>query len=296
MNRVWQAYFGIGIVATSEDFGMQCEPPSHPELLDWLAVEFMERGWSLKALHRLIVNSATYRQSSRVTPELVARDPYNRLLARGPRFRVDAEVVRDIALAASGLLEPKVGGPSVFPPAPEFLFQPPASYGPKVWNEAKGPGRYRRALYTFRYRSVPYPMLQTFDAPNGDFACVRRTRSNTPLQALTTLNEPISLECARALALRTVREGGCDAAARLEYAFRRCLSRPPTAEESATLLDLWKREVRRFEKPGADPWALAADDPNHKPELPKDASPAQLAAWTAVSRVLLNLDETITKE
>ncbi len=256
----------------------------------------MDRGWSLKALHRLIVTSSTYRQSSRVTPALAARDPYNRLLARGPRFRVDAEIVRDIALAASGLLEPKVGGPSAFPPAPAFLFQPPTSYGPKVWHEAKGPERYRRALYTFRYRSVPYPMLQSFDAPNGDFACVRRTRSNTPLQALTTLNEPIFLECARALALRTLREGGCDDPARLEYAFRRCLSRRPTAAESATLLDLLHRQVRRFEKPGADPWALAADDPGHKPELPKDATPAQLAAWTAVSRVLLNLDETITKE
>jgi hypothetical protein len=139
-------------------------------------------------------------------------------------------------------------------------------------------------------------MLQTFDAPNGDFACVRRTRSNTPLQALTTLNEPIFLECARALALRALREGGCDDAARLEYAFRRCLSRQPTGAEAATLLDLLQREVRRFEKPGADPWAFAADDPSRKPELPNDASAARLAAWTAVSRVLLNLDETITKE
>jgi mono/diheme cytochrome c family protein len=296
VNRVWQADFGTGIVATSEDFGLQCEPPSHPELLDWLAVEFMESGWSLKALHRLIVASSTYRQTSRATPALLARDPYNRLLARGPRFRVDAEIVRDVALAASGLLEPRVGGPSVFPPAPAFLFQPPTSYGPKVWDEAKGADRYRRALYTFRYRSVPYPMLQSFDAPNGDFACVRRTRSNTPLQALTTLNEPIFLECARALAQRTLREGGRDEAARLEYAFRRCLSRKPNGDESATLLALLQREVGRFQKPGADPWALAADDPSHKPELPGDASPAQLAAWTAVSRVLLNLDETITKE
>ncbi len=175
VNRVWQAYFGTGIVATSEDLGVQCEPPSHPELLDWLAVEFMENGWSLKHLHRLIANSATYRQSSRVTGPLLARDPYNRLLARGPRFRVDAEVVRDIALSASGLLDPKIGGPSVCPPAPAFLFQPPVSYGPKVWNEATGIERYRRAFYTFRYRSVPYPMLQAFDAPNGDFACVRRS-------------------------------------------------------------------------------------------------------------------------
>ncbi len=296
VNRVWQSYFGTGIVATSEDLGLQCEPPSHPELLDWLAVEFMESGWSLKGLHRLIVSSSTYRQSSRVTPAMQARDPYNRLLARGARFRVDAEIVRDIALSASGLLDPKVGGPSVFPPAPAFLFQPPTSYGPKVWDEAKGPNRYRRAIYTFRYRSVPYPMLQAFDAPNGDFACVRRTRSNTPLQALTTLNEPIFLECARALALKTLREGGRNDRTRLEYAFRRCLTRWPEPDETATLLDLFEREVQRFEKPGADPWSLAADDPSHRPELPEAATPARLAAWTAVSRVLLNLDETITKE
>src|SRR5581483_3755622 len=152
VNRVWQHYFGTGLVSTSEDFGMQGEAPTHPELLDWLAVEFMEKGWSLKGLHRLIVTSAAYRQSSKVTPELYAKDPYNRLLARGPRFRVEGEIVRDIALSASGLLNPKVGGPSVFPPSPDFLYLPPASYGPKVWNEEKGADRYRRALYTFRYR------------------------------------------------------------------------------------------------------------------------------------------------
>jgi mono/diheme cytochrome c family protein len=296
VNRVWQAYFGTGIVATSEDLGLQCEPPTHPELLDWLAVELMDNGWSLKHLHRLIVTSATYRQSSQTTPEHLAHDPYNRLLARGPRFRVDAELVRDIALAASGLLDPKVGGPSVSPPAPAFLFQPPASYGPKVWNEASGPERYRRALYTFRYRSVPYPMLQAFDAPNGDFSCVRRTRSNTPLQALTTLNEPIFMECARALALRTLREGGSTDSERLVYAFRRCLSRPPSGPESSTLLDLLFREARRFESPGAAPWALAANDPKKPPQLPPGATPAQLAGWTAVARVLLNVDEIITKE
>jgi hypothetical protein len=281
---------------TSEDLGLQCEAPSHPDLLDWLAVEFMDSGWSLKHLHRLIATSAAYRQSSRVTAAVLARDPYNRLLARGPRFRVDAEIVRDIALFASGLLEPKIGGPSTFPPAPAFLFQPPASYGPKVWNEATGPERYRRALYTFRYRSVPYPMLEAFDAPNGDFACVRRTRSNTALQALTTLNEPIFLECARALALRTLRDGGRTDPDRLASAFCRCVSRPPTTAETATLLDLLNRQVRHFEKPGADPWSFAADDPAKPPRLPPGATPPQLAGWTAVCRVLLNLDETITKE
>ena len=296
MNRVWQAYFGTGIVATSEDLGVQCEAPSHPELLDWLAVEFMESGWSLKHLHRLITGSATYRQSSRVTAPLVARDPYNRLLARGPRFRVDAELVRDIALSASGLLDPKIGGPSVCPPAPAFLFLPPVSYGPKVWNEATGIERYRRAFYTFRYRSVPYPMLQAFDAPNGDFACVRRTRSNTPLQALATLNEPIVLECARALALDVVKLAGSDEATRLDYAFRRCLARAPADSEKSTLLELLRKQTRRFERAGADAWAVAAGDSKQHPELPPGVKPQDLAGWTVVARVLLNLDETITKE
>ncbi len=296
VNRVWQAYFGTGLVATSEDLGVQCEPPSHPELLDWLAVEFMDSGWSLKHLHRLISSSSTYRQNSAFTPELLARDPYNRLLARGPRFRVDAEIVRDIALSVSGLLDDRIGGPSVCPPAPAFLFQPPTSYGPKVWNEALGRERYRRAFYTFRYRSVPYPMLQAFDAPNGDFACVRRSRSNTPLQALTTLNEPIYLECARALAIRTLFEGGSTDPDRVKYAFRRCLSRVPTEPERATLLGLLKRQMQRFEAPGANPWLLAAADPARPPKLPAGVTPAQLAAWTAAARVLLNLDETITKE
>jgi hypothetical protein len=296
VNRVWQVYFGTGLVSTSEDLGSQCETPSHPELLDWLAVEFMDRGWSLKALHKLIVTSSTYRQSSRVTPELCAHDPYNRLLARGTRFRMEAEVVRDVALAASGLLNPKLGGPSVYPPAPEFLFQPPVSYGPKIWRSAEGDDRYRRALYTFRYRSVPYPALQTFDAPNGDFSCVRRVRSNTPLQALVTLNEPLFVESAQALALRTIREGGENDDARLTYAFRRCLSRPPSDAERRELLALLSREARHF----AEGWVNARDaafaDPSKLPELPEGTNPTHVAAWTMVARVLLNLDETITKE
>jgi hypothetical protein len=296
VNRVWQGYFGTGLLVTSEDFGTQSPPPSHPELLDWLAVDFMDSGWSMKKLHKLIVTSATYRQSSKVTPELTARDPENRLLAHGPRFRVDAEVVRDIALSASGLLNNKVGGPSVFPPLPAFMLQPPVSYGPKVWPEDKGPDRYRRALYTFRYRSLPYPVLQTFDAPNGDAACVRRPRSNTPLQALMTLNEPVFVECARALAVKTLREGGKTDAERIAYAFRRCVSRPPTATESAVLLALLGKQSDRFAQAGAKPWEVAADDPAKPPQLPEGVTPANAAAWTVVSRVLLNLDETITKE
>jgi len=176
---------------------------------------------------------------SRVNPDLYERDPYNRLLARGPRFRVDAEIVRDVALAASGLLNPKVGGPSVYPPAPEFLFLPPVSYGPKPWHESTDAERYRRALYTFRYRSVPYPMLQTFDAPTGETCTVRRVRSNTPLQALTTLNEPLFIEAARALASHAVVEGGETDRQRLTYAFRRCVK---SAQR--------RRDVRTVDLPG----------------------------------------------
>jgi mono/diheme cytochrome c family protein len=296
VNRVWQTYFGIGIVGTSEDLGSQSETPSHPRLLDWLAVEFMDHGWSLKWLHRQIVTSATYRQSSVVTPESYTRDPYNRLLARGPRFRVDAEIVRDIALETSGLLYSRLGGRSVFPPAPDFLFLPPASYGPKVWQEEHGPERYRRALYTFRYRSVPYPALQTFDAPNGDFSCVRRARSNTPLQSLTTLNEPLFLECARALALRTLWKGGLDEHERLTYAFRRCLSRPPSSKETAALLALLNKETKHFRADESSALAFAVDNGKTAPVLPAGATVDELAGWTSVSRVLLNLDETITKE
>ncbi len=296
VNRVWQAYFGTGIVATVEDLGSQAETPTHPELLDWLTVEFQDRGWRLKELHRLIVHSATYRQASQATPELIAADPYNRLLARGARLRVEGEIVRDIALAASGLLNPKLGGPSVCPPAPDFLFLPPASYGPKIWREQTPLDRYRRGLYTFRYRSAPYPMLQAFDAPNGDSSCVRRVRSNSPLQALTTLNEPLFLECARALALRTVREGGSTNADRLTYSFRLCVARNPTDLEYTTLMGLYDRQFARFNAEGGKPWELAAQDPAKPPELPAETTAPQLGAWTAVARVLLNLDETITKE
>jgi hypothetical protein len=296
VNRVWQTYFGTGLVSTSEDFGLQGEAPSHPELLDWLAVEFIEHGWSLKWLHRLIVSSATYQQSSRVTPELLARDPANRLFARGPRFRMEAEAVRDIALAVSGLLNEKIGGPPVYPPAPDFLFVPPASYGPKVWKEEKGPDRYRRSIYTFRFRSVPYPVLTTFDAPNGEFACVRRPKSNTPLQALATLNEPLFLEAARSLALKTLQDGGKSDVERMNYAFRRCLSRSPDQDESAALFVLLGKELARLGSPEAKPQELAGDEVSSPPQLLQDITATQLASWTAVARVLLNLDETITRE
>jgi Protein of unknown function (DUF1553)/Protein of unknown function (DUF1549)/Planctomycete cytochrome C len=300
VNRIWQAYFGTGLVETAEDLGSQGASPSHPELLDWLAVELMDHDWDLKHLHRLIVTSATYRQASAVTPELLARDPSNRLWARGARRRVDAEIVRDVALAASGLLNRKLGGPSVYPPAPEFLFVPPASYGPKTWATDMGPNRYRRGLYTFRFRSVPYPVLQNFDAPNGEFACARRVCSNTPLQALTTLNETLFMDCARELALKTLAEGGATDAERLNYAVRRCLARDPKAEELPVLEDFLARQKQRFNGGGTDPWKLLAenDEAKHKlaAKIPDGATAADLAAWTALARVVLNLDETITKE
>jgi hypothetical protein len=296
VNRTWQTYFGIGLVDTPEDFGLRSSAPSHPGLLDWLAVEFMDCGWSMKQLHKLIVTSATYRQSSHVTPELLERDAFNRLLTRGPRFRVEGEIVRDIALAASGLLNPTVGGPSVMPPAPSFLFQPPASYGPKAWDEATGPDRYRRGIYTFRFRSVPYPVLQAFDAPNGDFSCVRRLRSNTPLQALTSLNEILFVECAQALAARSFEQGGKTDTERIGYAFRCCLARQPEPDEMKELLDLLEREKAHLAEGWVNVPQLATGNNELPKALPKGATPTQLAAYTVVSRVLLNLDETITKE
>ena len=307
VNRIWQAYFGDGILTTVEDFGRQAPPPSHPELLDWLACELVDpattapgepgppRPWSLKHIHRLITGSAVYRQTSRFLPEHIERDPANRLLARGPRIRVDGEVVRDIALAASGLLNPAIGGPSIYAPAPDFLFKPPTSYMPFPWPEETGSNRYRRALYTFRRRSTPYPVLAAFDTPSGEIACVRRGRSNTPLQALVTLNETLFVEAARALG-RRMAEGGADDRERLAHAFRRATGRAPNDREMGHLLDLLEKQRRRI----ADGWVNAAELGTGKHEVPADlppgVNPADLAAYTAAARVILNLDETITRE
>lgn len=295
VNRLWQGHFGTGIVETSEDLGRQAADPSHPELLDWLAVELMENGWSLKHMHRLIVSSETYRQSSSVTPKLLELDPGNRLLARGARFRVDGELVRDIALASSGLLTPQIGGAPVYPPAPEFLFQPPVSYGPKRWYTATGAQRYRRSLYAFRYRSVPYPVLDTFDTPTGNFACVKRDRSNTPLQALVTLNETVFMEAARELGRRTLGEAGANDPQRIDYAFRRVLARGPNDSERSELLALLDNQRGRLENGELDAEKLAFGEQGSEPDL-DDGNTVELAAWTAVSRVLLNLDEAITRE
>ncbi len=292
MNRFWQAYFGRGLVVTAEDFGTQGDKPSHPELLDWLACEFMARGWSMKAMHRLIVESATYRQASKVSPELYAKDQYNRWLARGPRFRVEAETVRDIALSASGLLSAKVGGPSVYPPIPDGVLN--LGYGaPMKWETSTGEDRYRRGLYTFWKRTVPYPGLSIFDAPNADTACVRRVMSDTPLQALTTLNDTVFHEAAQALALRAWKEGGKTDRDRAAYAFRLCTSREPDAKELEGVLKLVREKEQYFENRTAAAVQIASPDRQNPPE---DVNLHAVAAWTLAARVLLNLDETITKQ
>ncbi|MBI5767584.1 MAG: PSD1 domain-containing protein [Verrucomicrobia bacterium] len=269
VNRLWQQYFGRGLVETENDFGTQGTPPSHPELLDWLATEFRERGWSLKALHRLIVTSATYRRSSHARPDLATSDPLNRLLARQTRLRLDAESIRDVALAASGLLSPKIGGPPVFPPQPDGVMT--LGQVKRTWTPSTGEDRYRRALYTHWWRATPHPALAVFDAADGFTTCTRRLRSNTPLQALTLLNDPQFLELAEALGRRAESARGWSAAAKLSHAFRLCTAREPSAGERARLVAFFKQQTA----PGGG---------------------GVRAAWTAVGRVLLNLDETITRE
>jgi hypothetical protein len=287
VNRIWAQYFGSGIVLTIEDFGTKGERPTHPELLDWLATEFIRRHWDLKSMHRLIVTSATYRQSSRATPELLERDPQNRLLARGPRVRLEAELVRDQALAASGLLSGKIGGPSVMPPQPDGIWSSP--YSGDRWATATGEDRYRRGLYTFWKRTAPYPSFMSFDAPSREFCVVRRPRTNTPLQALALLNDPVYIEVAQAVARRMVAESSrSDPQARLAHGFRLCLARAPEPTESERLVSLYSQELARFraDEKAAQSMAgpvSAADDL------------AERAAWTVVANVLLNLDETLNK-
>ena len=285
MNRLWESVFGRGIVRTTGDFGFQGELPSHQELLDWLAVEFVKQDWSQKKMLKLIVMSATYQQSSVITPELLERDPQNVLLARGPRYRLDAEMVRDSALVASGLLSEKVGGPSVFPPQPPGVSSEGA-FGPLDWQTSEGPDRYRRGLYTFAKRTAPYAMAATFDAPSGEACLARRDRSNTPLQALTALNDTVFVECAQALGQLAVTVEG-DAAARIDLLFRRCLTRPPSEEERAKLIQFYQKQLARF----ANGELKAADIMGVK----EGGGLNEQAAWTAVARVLLNLDEAITK-
>lgn len=284
VNRAWHAFFGRGIVRTLDDFGYQGEAPTHPELLDWLACEFMDRGWSVKKLHRLIVTSATYKQSSTVTPELLAKDAENKLLARGPRVRLEAEQVRDSALKAAGLLSAKMYGPSVFPPQPPGITTE-GTYGGLNWLVSPGEDRYRRGLYTFAKRTAPYAMAATFDAPSGEACTAKREVSNSVLQALTMLNDAVLVEAAQALAKRAAAHAG-DTAGRASYLFRLCLVRPPTADEAATIAKFYGAQRERFAK---DPKAAATAGGT-------TLNAADLAAWAATARALLNLDEFVTRE
>jgi len=290
MNRFWEQYFGRGIVETVEEFGKQGEPPSHPELLDWLAAEFMRTGWDMKAMHKTIVMSATYRQTSRVPPELVQRDPNNRLLARGPRVRLEAEMVRDQMLTASGLISHKIGGPSVMPPQPDGVWQ--VVYSGDKWETSKGEDKYRRGLYTFWRRTAPHPAMISFDAPSREFCVLRRNRSNTPLQALTTLNDPAAIECAQAIARKVVGTSGGDLKARATHAFRLVLARAPQPKEIERLTALFQSELKNYQ---ADSKAAEKMAGSRAGESLSTTDNAELAAWTVVANVLLNLDEAITK-
>jgi hypothetical protein len=296
VNRFWQMYFGYGIVKTQEDFGVQGEPPIHPELLDWLATEFVRTGWDVKALQRAIVTSATYRQSSAMTPVLRERDPENRLLARGPRYRLPAETIRDTALAASGLLNRKIGGPSVRPYQPNGLWEEMAfgeGYSGQSYEQSSGKDLYRRGLYTLWKRTVPPASLAIFDAPDREKCAARRALTNTPLQALTLMNDPTYVEAARALAQRALLEGGTDDKSRIVYAFRLATARTPTGKEAGVLRDLLEGRRRAFAADRRSAVRLIEVGESGR-DSRLDA--AELAAWTTVASVILNLDETITKQ
>jgi hypothetical protein len=296
VNRYWQCYFGTGIVKTSEDFGSQGEPPAHPELLDWLATEFTRSGWDVKAIQRLIVTSATYRQSSKVTPTLLEKDPENRLLARGPRLRLPAETVRDNALAVSGLLNAEIGGPSVFPYQPKGLWDELAfgdGFSAQSFTQSTGKDLYRRSMYTFWKRTVPPPQLATFDAPDREKCTGRRALTNTPLQALVLLNDPTYIEASRALAGRTMTEGGRDVTGMINYCFRLATSRKPSAEEVRLLRALFQKQFAHYRGDKKAALELLSVGES-KWDRKLDAS--ELAAWTTVASAILNLDETITKE
>jgi hypothetical protein len=296
VNRLWQVAFGRGLVETDNDFGTQGSPPSHPELLDWLATEFVRTGWDVKAMQRLIVTSATYRQSSKTTPALIEKDPENRLLARGPRVRLQAELIRDTALAASGLLNQAIGGPSVTPYQPKGLWEELAfgdGFSAQAYEQSHGPDLYRRGMYTLWKRTAPPASLSTFDAPDREKCTARRAQTNTPLQALVLMNDPTYVEASRALAQRALLEAANDPNARIRYAFRLAAARTPTRQELQVLRSLLdgRMQAYRQNRPGALK-LLAVGESRRNPRL----DVAELAAYTTVASVILNLDETITKQ
>ncbi len=293
VNRFWQQYFGTGMVATTEDFGSQGEWPSHPQLLDWLSVEFVESGWNVKGLQRLIVTSSTYRQSSAASSDQYQHDPNNRLLSRGPRFRLDAEMIRDSALAVSGLLVERVGGKSVRPYQPDGLWEVVGytSSNTARFTQDHGAALYRRSMYTFWKRTAPPPTMQIFDAPSREVCTVRRPRTNTPAAALALMNDVQFVEAARHLATRLCREADEDDT-RLRHGFRRVTARWPSPREQQVLLQLLTDYRQEYEQDGQSARALISLG-----ESPVDATiePAELAAWTMVASTLLNMDETVTK-
>ncbi len=296
VNRYWQSYFGVGLVKTQEDFGVQGEPPVNPELLDWLATEFIRTGWDVRAMQRLIVTSATYRQSSKTNEALREKDPENRLLARGPRVRLQAELIRDTALAASGLLNDAIGGPSVLPYQPKGIWEELAfgdGFSGQSYEQSHGPDLYRRGMYTLWKRTAPPASLATFDAPDREKCTARRAQTNTPLQALVLLNDPTYVEASRALAQRALLEGGKDANARIAYAFRLATARKPTKQEIKVLRTLLDGRLKAYQqdRPGALK-LLAVGESARNPRL----DVAELAAYTTVASVIFNLDETVTKE
>jgi len=288
VNRFWQRLFGLGIVRTENDFGLQGELPEHPELLDWLASEFRDSNWSIKAFHRLVLTSATYRQSSRMTAELLERDPDNRLLARQSRIRLEAEAIRDCSIQAAGILSTKLGGKGVYPPQPEGIYI--LTQQKKAWPESKGNDRFRRAMYTYFWRSSPYPLMPTFDAPEANTTCTRRSRSNTPLQALTLANDRAFFEFAQMLAEQVLKSKPLSESEKIRLAFQRVLSRTPTQFEQVRLQQFLNSQKQWYLGNPEDAKAAA---PQH---YPAELAVSDAAAWTALSRVLLNLDEFITRD
>jgi hypothetical protein len=296
VNRFWMHYFGTGIVRTAEDFGIQGEWPTHPELMDWLATEFIDREWDIKAMQKKIVMSATYRQSSRIPDGLLEKDPENLLLARGSRFRMDAEMVRDNALALSGLLVDTIGGPSVKPYQPGDLWKE-VSYGGdeftgQVFVQDTGEDLYRRSMYTFWKRQSPPPGMLIFDAPNREVCTVRRARTNTPLQALALMNDTQYVEASRILAERMMKEAGPEPMSRVMYAFKLATAREPKPEECAVLVSAFNEQVEAYRQDEEAAKALLSVG-----EHPRDESldVPELAAWSTVASIILNLDETVTK-
>ena len=275
VNRLWAQLFGSGIVETQEDFGTQGSPPSNQPLLDWMATEFMARHWDMKQMIRLMVTSETYRQSSRVTPAALTADPADRFVERFPSKRLEAELVRDQALALSGLLSPKMFGPSVFPPQPEGLWQA-AFNGERTYPTSTGEDRYRRGIYTFWRRSTPYPSMAAFDAPSREVCTIRRIQTSTPLQAFVTLNDPVYVECSEALARRIITEGGNAPEQRAAYALNLCLLRPPEELQTRRVVELYQQELARYraDKASAVELATATRGP-----LPQGMDSADAAAW-----------------